>query len=84
MALHIRGRDIEEETSLALQFERESCQWSFLGSMGDIRSKERAKIILALREVDKPLSIAEIMEATEIERGSRTILAKGRPVGRPS
>jgi predicted Zn-ribbon and HTH transcriptional regulator len=39
--------------------------------MADIRSKERGKIIVALREADQPLSIAEIMEATEIEKEKR-------------
>ena len=32
--LHGRGRDIEDETALAMQFNKETCRWSVLGTVG--------------------------------------------------
>jgi RecA-family ATPase len=41
VTLHVRGRDVEE-TELALQFSKETCRWTILGSATDLhRSAER-------------------------------------------
>jgi hypothetical protein len=50
--LHIRGRDIEDETSLAMRFEKDTCRWSVEGTVADRqeehRSDERKRVIAAL------------------------------------
>jgi RecA-family ATPase len=67
--IHIRGRDLEEESSLAMSFDRATCQWSVLGEAADVRrSAERNAVIEALRKTNeagaKSMSIPEILVAT--------------------
>jgi hypothetical protein len=66
VTLHVRGRDIEE-AEMALQFSKETCRWSIIGTAADVhRSNERTAIIRALEAAgDDGLAVAEIMAATE-------------------
>src|SRR5262249_39030391 len=61
-SLHIRGRDIEDETALAMQFDKESGRWSVLGNASELqRSDERTRIIKVLTAAPDGLSVSEIM-----------------------
>jgi hypothetical protein len=74
--LHIRGRDIEDETALALRFDRESCRWSVLGTAASQeeanRSEERRRILTALAGKGDGLSVTEIMVAAELRNRNAT------------
>lgn len=60
--LYGRGRDIEEIETM-LKFDRGV--WEALGGVDDVkRSVQRQKIIVALEEAGRPMSPAEIAEAT--------------------
>ncbi len=65
VTLYVRGRDIEE-AELALQFSKETCRWTILGTAADVhRSSERTAILRALESAGEDgLSVAEIMTAT--------------------
>jgi hypothetical protein len=65
-ALHIRGRDIEDDTSLAMRFDRLTGAWSIVGVASEVqRSDERKAILDALAAAgDSGLSVAEVMGAT--------------------
>jgi hypothetical protein len=61
VVLHARGRDIEESET-AMQFDKETCQWTILGRASEVhRSNERARVIGALRSALEPLSVQQIM-----------------------
>jgi len=63
--LHIRGRDIEDETALEMQFN--NGRWSVLGLAPEIqRSDERARIIKVLTDAPEGLSVSEIMAGTDL------------------
>jgi len=66
----VHGWDIEDETALALRFNRESCRWSVLGTVSAqeeaARYEERRRILTALPGKSEGLSIAEIMVAAEL------------------
>ena len=51
-ALHVRGRDIEEDTSLEMKFGKEDCKWSVVGTLAEQQavrvSSERTAILNAL------------------------------------
>ena len=68
--LHIRGRDIEDETALALQFNKETCRWSVLGTVAAQdevhRSEERVRILAALKSAPDGLSVSEIIVAAQL------------------
>jgi hypothetical protein len=65
--LHIRSRDLEDETPLALQFDKATGQWSVLGDAADIqRSAERTRILTALAKAPEGLQVAEIMAAANV------------------
>jgi hypothetical protein len=70
MKIHVRGRDIEE-AEFAAEFNR--CRWRLVGEAEEVfRSQERQAIVAALKDAGndedgnpKPMSVAEIMTATE-------------------
>jgi hypothetical protein len=63
--LHIRGRDIEDETALAMQFN--NGRWSVLGAASEVqRSDQRGRIIKALTDAPDGLSVAEIVAAADL------------------
>ena len=69
--LHIRGRDLEDETPLAMQFDKATGQWSVLGDAADVqRSAERTRILMALAKAPEGLHVAEIKAAANVR--SRT------------
>ena len=72
-ALHVRGRDLEEDRSLEMRFSRENCRWSVAGTLADREAAqqaaraftERAAILSTLAGADADgLSVPEIMAAT--------------------
>jgi hypothetical protein len=65
--LHIRGRDIENETSLAMQFDKATCQWSVLGAAVEVnRSDERARVLALLENASGGLSVSDIMAGAQL------------------
>jgi len=72
MKICVRGRDIEE-AEFAAEFNRDTCRWRLVGGAEEtFRSQERQAIIAALKDAGndedgnpKPMSVAEIMTATE-------------------
>jgi hypothetical protein len=65
ITLHIRGRDIEDEGSLAMAWDKATCQWSVLGGASEIhRSVERKAIVDALTQAGETLTPKDIMAAT--------------------
>jgi hypothetical protein len=66
-SLHIRGRDIEDETALAMQFDKDTGRWSVLGNASEVqRSDERTRIIKVLTAAPDGLSVTEIMAGAEL------------------
>jgi hypothetical protein len=62
--LDVRGRDVES-AELAIEFNKQTCRWTLLGSAADVhKSDERAHILAALEESSEPLTPKEIMIAT--------------------
>jgi hypothetical protein len=48
--LHVRGRDIENEESLAMRFDKGTCKWTVLGAAAEVhRSDERARVLALLQ-----------------------------------
>jgi len=71
ITLHIRGRDIEDETALAMQFS--NGRWSVLGSAPEIqRSSERTQIIKILTDAADGLSVTEIMAGAGLSNRNAT------------
>jgi hypothetical protein len=65
ITLHACGRDIEDSET-ALQFNRDPCRWTILGSAAEVhRSSERNRIAAALTGVAAGLGIKEIMALGE-------------------
>jgi AAA domain len=61
----VRGRDIEE-AEFAAEFNRETCRWRLVGEADEVfRSEQRQAIVAALKDAKRPMSVAEIMAATE-------------------
>ena len=61
----VRSRDIEE-AEYAAEFNKETCRWRIVGAADEVfRSEQRQAIATALKEAARPMSIAEIMAATE-------------------
>jgi hypothetical protein len=70
VTLYGRGRDIEEFEK-ALEFERTTGLWRFLGSVEDVRrSDERANILEAIANIGGPASPTEIAGATGQKPGN--------------
>jgi len=63
--LFVRGRDIEEG-EFAAEFNKDTCRWRIVGKADEVfRSEQRQAIATALKEAGRPMSVAEIMAATE-------------------
>jgi hypothetical protein len=77
-ALHVTGRDVEEEAELALRWDAPLVRWTLLGDAEEHRrSEERKQIIAKLGEVGEPMSATDI--AVEIEKkvdGVRKLVRK--------
>jgi hypothetical protein len=73
--LHARGRDIEESET-ALQFNKETCRWTILGTAGEVhRSNERSRIIEVLTGASEGLRVTEITALAEFRsRGAVDVL----------
>jgi len=62
--LDVRGRDVES-AELAIQFNKDTCRWTLLGSAADVhRSDERARVLTVLAAAKEPLTPKETMVAT--------------------
>jgi hypothetical protein len=76
--LHVTGRDVEEETELAMRWDSSRLRWTLLGDAEDHRrSEERKQILAKLREVGEPMSATDV--AVEIEKkvdGVRKLIRK--------
>jgi AAA domain len=78
-----RGRDTED-LDFAIQFNRDTCRWTILGSTAEIqRSKERGSILAALQNAGGELSVKEIMAATDLHNRNAVdiLLFKMRQAG---
>jgi len=63
--VYVRGRDIEE-AEFAAEFNKSSCRWRLVGGAEDVfRSQERQAILAVLKEAVRPMSVPEIMAATD-------------------
>jgi hypothetical protein len=61
----VRGRDIEE-AEFAAEFNKNTCRWRIVGGADDVfRSEQRQAIATALKDTARPMSVPEIMAATE-------------------
>jgi hypothetical protein len=70
VTLYGRGRDIEE-IELAVEFDKEACQWRVLGEAAEVRrTQERSAIISALRHADGPMTPAQLVLVTGKSRVS--------------
>jgi AAA domain-containing protein len=71
----VRGRDIEE-AEFAAEFNRETCRWRLVGEADEVfRSEQRQAIAAALKDAKRPMSVSEIMAATERrDRNSTEVL----------
>ncbi len=60
-SLFVTGRDVADETELALQFDRTFGTWSVIGDAQTCRlSNERTEVLRVLKEAGQPLKPAEI------------------------
>jgi AAA domain len=63
--IYVRGRDIEE-AEFAAEFNKETCRWRLVGEAEEVfRSQQRQAVATALKEAARPMSVADIMAATE-------------------
>jgi hypothetical protein len=63
--IYVRGRDIEE-AEFAAEFNKQTCRWRLVGEADEVfRSEQRQAIATALKEAKRPMSVAEVMAATE-------------------
>jgi hypothetical protein len=77
------GRDVEEG-EFAAEFNRNTCRWRLVGGAEDVfRSKERQAILSTLGSATEPMSIPDIMAATErTDRcATKALLHKMRTAG---
>lgn len=64
--LHIAGRDIEEDTELALKWDPETVGWRIVGDAEEYRlSEERAEIVRVLEERDEPMTPTEVADVLD-------------------
>jgi Bifunctional DNA primase/polymerase, N-terminal/AAA domain len=73
--VYVRGRDIEE-AEFAAEFNKDTCRWRLVGEADEVfRSQQRQAIVTALKEAKRPMSVSEIMAATERrDRNSTEVL----------
>lgn len=68
--LHVMGREIEEETELALTWDPELASWTLAGDADEYRvSKDRRQVIDHLESADGPQKPQEIADALEKSTG---------------
>ena len=80
VTLHVRGRDVEE-TELALQFSKETCRWTILGSATDVhRSAERKRVLDVLTDANTPLQPKDIHFMAELRTRNATDVLLGKMV----
>jgi hypothetical protein len=80
VTLHVRGRDVEE-AELALQFNKETCRWTILGTATDIhRSAERKRILDVLKDADTPLQAKDIHIMAGLRTRNATDVLLGKMV----
>jgi hypothetical protein len=61
----VHGRDIEEG-EFAAEFNKTTCRWRLVGEADEVfRSEQRQAIATALKDTARPMSVPEIMAATE-------------------
>jgi AAA domain len=81
--IYVRGRDIEEG-EFAAEFNKETCRWRLVGEAEEVfRSQQRLAIATALKETKRPMSVSEIMAATERRdrHSTEALLAKMERAG---
>jgi AAA domain len=72
--LDIRGRDLES-VELAIEFNKNTCRWRVLGNATEVRvSKQRAKIMISLKEAGEPMEIASLLGTTGMKRNPLEVL----------
>jgi hypothetical protein len=72
--LDIRGRDVES-AELAIQFSKDSCRWTILGTAAEVHQTDQRKAIIAvLAERGAPMKITELMAATNMRRNPLDLL----------
>jgi hypothetical protein len=65
MKIFVRGRDIEE-AEFAAEFNRDTCRWRLVGGAEEVfRSQERQAILAVLKDTKRPMSVPELMAATD-------------------
>ena len=70
VTLYVRGRDIEEK-EVALNFNKDCCQWIIRGDAGDVyRSSERSKILNVLIEAKNSYTPKDIAIGTGMDRNA--------------
>jgi AAA domain len=80
VTLHVRGRDIEE-AELALQFSKDTCRWTILGTAADVhRSAERNRVLDVLRSADTPWQAKDIQFMAELRTRNATDILLGKMV----
>jgi hypothetical protein len=68
--LDIRGRDVES-AELAIQFSKDNCKWTILGTAAEVhQSDQRKAIIAALAERGAPMEVKELVAATNMKRNN--------------
>ena len=73
--LHVRGRDLEDESEKAVQFDKITCRWIILGNAAEVHSSnERKRILEALRAATEPLGPKEIAIVLQMKESSVKVL----------
>ena len=66
--LYMRGRDVEEAEK-AISFNNDTCRWSILGDVIEVRGSDtRKKILTALEVAVAPMNPGAIATATDLTR----------------
>ncbi len=69
--LHVIGRDIEDETALAIRFDRTTCNWRLLGNQEEITaSRARDGLLSVFKEQGRPMMPKEVAELAGRNPGS--------------
>jgi AAA domain len=64
--LDVRGRDVESR-ELAIEFNKESCRWSILGTATEVHtSLQRGGVLAALEDANEGLAVPEIIVAAHL------------------
>ncbi len=68
--LRIVGRDLDEERTLALDFDKEFCLWDCIGDADDLRMTEQRQLIVQVITDLKQVTLLELSGITNIEKGN--------------